>query len=265
MALSAQVAAGPQSDDLGALVFKRWQDSSFRLCVAFVLLFGGIGIFALIQGLTTRDSGGFVAACLFLGIAALVLAIVVVRARKVLRCHENGVWVSTWLRERGLRFDQTASFTYSATKLYVEGIPIGTSFKLQFVPDPESGAKPISFSGRLRKRDAQIEGLIDTVSQAVARRLARVFVSGAPVAWTRNLTLRAEGIEYRPAGFVKRKPPEILPYEAIADMKVQEAVFSLWRWGQKRPLLREPTTQPNFFPGLRLLTTILEKKRAAST
>lgn len=146
-----------------------------------------------------------------------------------------------------------------------EGIPIGTAFRIRMEPDVGAGARSIQFSGSLRKHDTEIETLREMASQAIARRMARQLIADGRVAWTQHLSLVAEGIEHRPKGFFGRKSPTLLPWGEITNLDVRDGWFAVWQRGRKLAVIRTSVSQPNFFPGHRLLLTLLEQKRKLST
>jgi hypothetical protein len=254
-------AIGPNATELGQMLFQRRQNPMAVFWIVISVLFGGIGVAAFVGGAGNPKSGGTSAGFLFTGVAAAIALYVAIRSRRVLRCYELGVSVTGWLGQRSLRFDHVAVLTFSATKMRAEGIPIGTTFRIRLEPERGSDSRPITFSGALRKHDDQIETLRELASQSIANRMGRQLVTTGRAAWTRHLALVAQGIEYRPLGFLARKPAIVLPYEEISNVHIGDGFFTVQRQGRKRPVIRANVSEPNFFPGYRLLVTVFEQKR----
>jgi len=251
-----------REEELGQVLFKRGQNAIvvFVMIVAS-LFFLGITLFAVAESIRNRSPEALVFSTVFVCLAAAVMLYVFVRSSGVLRCHEFGVSVSGWLSQRGLRFDRAAAFTFRTVQVNFHGIPLGTTFRLCLEPESGAGRKPIVFSGSLRKNDPEMDMLRDLASRAVAQRMGRELIAGGRVAWTRQLDLLAQGIEHRSLGLFGRKPPAVLPYEQIARIDIRDGFFSVWRRGRKRAAISGSSSQANFFPGHRLLLTILEQKR----
>src|SRR3990167_9497655 len=87
---------GPQAAELGRMLFQRRQNPMAVFWIVMSILFGGIGLAALAGGVSNPKSGGLFASVLFLGMAATIVLYVVVRSRRVLRCHEFGVGSTGW-------------------------------------------------------------------------------------------------------------------------------------------------------------------------
>ena len=77
------------------------------------------------------------------------------------------------------------------------------------------------------------------------------------------MTLQPDGIEFVPQGFLGRKERQFLPYGDIAGFEVKEGVFHLFAAGQSKPIMREQTSQPNFYPGFFLLSSMFEQSDSA--
>jgi hypothetical protein len=90
----------------------------------------------------------------------------------------------------------------------------------------------------------------------IAVRMAQRLAAQEVVAWTPSLRFLPEGIEYRPTGFLGRKEPVVIPYPDIANWTVDQGAFCLWVKDRKKPVVREDTSRPNFFPGFYLLLSL---------
>lgn len=169
------------------------------------------------------------------------------------RCHERGV-VQTAMRSRKeLRYEETGSFTYSATRHYHNGAYVGTSIGMHFVPLAESAAQKISFKTSVKNEDAAIEELRNYISRAIAGRMAKRLAEGQEVPWTPNLTFVPDGIVYRPPGFIGRKDAKQLSYVDYGGWNMDQGVFYLFRKGEKKAVTNEQASALNFYPGFFLL------------
>jgi hypothetical protein len=176
--------------------------------------------------------------------------------RMAFRCHEYGVHQSGLTGTRQLRYLEVASFSYAATRHFVNGSYTGTSFALSFDPVAERAGQRIAYRTQLPNSDDELDNLRDHISKVIAGRMARELNAGQPVAWTPNLRFVPEGLEFRPSGFFGRKEPFVLPYHEIANFELQQGVFHVWKRGGTKSVVQEPVSQPNFFPGFFLLLSM---------
>ena len=79
---------------------------------------------------------------------------------------------------------------------------------------------------------------------------------GEEVPWTKNLAFRTEGLVYRPAGFVTRGQPTLLPYANYHGYSLNDGYFFLFEKGKEKHVLSESVGEENFFPGFYLLLTL---------
>jgi len=105
--------------------------------------------------------------------------------------------------------------------------------------------------------DASLEELRDFISRAIAGRMAERLSVGKTVKWTSNLTFVEGGLEYRPGGFLGRKPAVTLPYSEYHGYGLDQGTFSIFRKGAKKAVMTESASAPNFFPGFYLLQLLL--------
>jgi hypothetical protein len=95
--------------------------------------------------------------------------------------------------------------------------------------------------------------------------MAKQFAGGDIVSWGDALRFFPEGLEYRASGFLRRKPPVIIPFDQITGIDVTDGQFRLWRTGQKGHAVKESVAQPNFFPGYFFLLRLLAVERSKPT
>lgn len=172
------------------------------------------------------------------------------------RCHEYGIHLVGSLGKKSIRFEDVASFTYGATRRFVNGVYQGTDFVLSFYPRPDTESKPIVYRTTLKGQDEEIENLREHISKVIAGGMARELSEGRPVRWTPHLRILPDGIECHPKGLLGRKEPVVVPFGQVANYGLKEGVFYLSVKGEPKPVASEEVSQPNFFPGYTLLNII---------
>ena len=125
---------------------------------------------------------------------------------------------------------------------------------------PELKAAKINYTTTIMNEDAALDELRNYIARAIAARMATRLAAGEPVAWTQNLTFLPEGIQYRPAGFIGRKKEvHLLTYAEYGGQSMDQGVFYLYRKGDKKPVVNEQVSAPNFFPGFFLLSMMQQE------
>jgi hypothetical protein len=173
------------------------------------------------------------------------------------RVHERGVWQSSLLGQKQLRYKDVGTFRYQAVDHYHNGAYVGTHLTLDFRPISKELGPRIRYSANVRGKDDDLEGLRDQVSRAIAVNMAELYNAGQPVFWTSNLQFLPEGIRYRPAGVFGRKEPLLLPYADYGGYDFKQGVFYLFARNNPKAICAEPTNAENFFPGFFLLLLLL--------
>lgn len=257
LAGASDAVASPAGNELGRMLFERKPGRTlvitvWLLPIVAVCLFVACAVASVIgRNLEPILIGGFLS--LAMGLLWLVPLTQCVR----LRCHEHGV-SRRWLRwEKRLQYRDVDSFTYSAVRQYVKGMYSGTTFTLTFVSKTEGKPAKLTYARTLRNADDELDHLRDHVSRVIAARMAEEFGRGAAVAWTEGLRFLSDGLEHRASGFLGRKAPIMVPYERITAVDVTDGLFHLWVAGQKKPVVKEQVSQPNFFPGYLFLTRLM--------
>lgn len=246
-----------EADDgpgLGRILFERRAKKSTRVILALVALVLGLISLGL---LFDKEPGLKVFGGVLLACAAGTLYSSIAMKRSVFRCQQRGVMKVSLFGERQLRFADTGSFTYSATRHYHNGAYVGTNIGMKFEALPESNARSISYNTSVHGEDTSLEELRDFISRAIAGRMAERLSAGQTVKWTDNLTFVAEGLEYRSGGFLGRKPAVTLPYSEYHGYGLDQGTFSIFRKGAKKAVMTESASAPNFFPGFYLLQLLL--------
>lgn len=239
---------------LGRILFERkpaayWPGFHLVCALGFIVI-GALIIVSLKMDKQLGMVGLGMIAC-----GGLFLFLMVYTRKKLFRCHEYGVHQrGVTIGERSLRYDDVASFTYSATRHYHNGAYVGTNVVMTFEPVPEQKGNRINYSATVHNQDAGLDELRDQISRIIAGRMAIRASKGEVVPWTNKLTYRPEGLEYRPTGFLgTRKEPITIPFSSISGWKLDAGYFYLWQSGKKKPTVTESVGDANFFPGFFLL------------
>jgi hypothetical protein len=249
-------------DRLGRILFER-KPGRLLTVVVWLLPISACGLFAA-AALTAVVDGQIepllIGGALSMALGLLWLVPLSQCAR--LRCHERGI-ARRWLRwEKRLPFRDVDSFSYSAVKQYVKGIYWGTTFTLTFVAKRDGKPVTITYARTLRNADEELDHLRDHASRVIAARMAEEFGRGNAVSWTTGLKFLSDGLEYRASGFLGRKGPVLIAYDRIAGVDVTDGHFQMWVAGQKKPLVKESVSQPNFFPGYTFLVRLMVTHRS---
>ncbi len=172
----------------------------------------------------------------------------------VFRCHAQGVFQSGPTGKRQLRYDEVDTFTYSAVRQYVNGAYTGTTLALKLT----APGTTIDYNKSVKNVDEDLDNLRDHIASVIASRMGEQLSREEPVVWTKNLTLRPDGIEFAPQGFLGRKERQFLPYKEVSGFNLHEGVFHLWAGDEKKSVMQEQVSAPNFFPGFLLLCSIFK-------
>jgi hypothetical protein len=261
-------AAPPQApqEGLGRLLFEFGCKRQASIALA-------IAIAALVAAGVCAWSGAREAtwAAAALATAAVCLLAAANYYRKaVLRCHEFGVFKTGLFRDRTLRYDQITTLTYAQERQFYrsqytlfKGVYTGTSVSFRLEPARDSGLRHIDYTTTLNKPNENIDRLRNRVAEQIADLMESYLRKGQPIHWTTKLTLRPDGLEYVPKQFVGRRQPMVLPYEFVGHYAVAETVFAVWHSIADSPIVEEPTSQKNFYPGLVLFERLLERRGRA--
>lgn len=247
-----------EADDpttLGRILFERRPKLSTRL-----LAYAGGGLLALI-GLILLFVPEVEAKLAGLGLGTLgVLCLVwgYSMGHMVFQCRERGVRKAGLFGQQELRWVDVGTFTYSATRHYHNGVYVGTQVSLNFVPVAEVKAPKIGYSTTIMNEDSSLEELRNFIAKAIAARMGARLSAGESVPWTKNLTFTPEGIQFRPQGFIGRKEVQLLSYADCSGHNMEQGVFYLFRRGEKKAVMNEQVSAPNFFPGYFLLLLMQE-------
>jgi hypothetical protein len=104
--------------------------------------------------------------------------------------------------------------------------------------------------------DEALEGLREHVTLILMHKLTETLNTTGAVQWMPNVRITHEGIYYRPKGFVSRKEEQFLSFADVTAFNVEEGTFHVWKKGADKSVIQEATSEPNFYPGYLLLTTM---------
>jgi len=166
------------------------------------------------------------------------------------RCHERGVRLRDWRGEKCLLYTDVAVFSYSGTRMYVNGAYVGTTLKMKFQTDDPKTRPPITYSTTVMNADADLDALRDRIAAVVAQRLLGQYAETGAFPWGKALAVTKTGIRYRKGGLFGKKKPKELPFEEYGMVDIDDGAFRLYAKDTKKPLYNCPVSQPNFFPGL---------------
>lgn len=247
---TSEKPAEDEATGLGRILFERGAKRTTRVlaytggtllcCVGFVLVFAN-EVEALLTGVGMLAVGG------------LLIVWAWSMAYSVFRCRERGVHKSGLFGQQELRYVDVGTFTYSATRHYHNGVYVGTHIGLHFTPLPELKAARINYATTIMNEDSSLDELRNFIAKAIAVRMAARLAAGEAVPWTPNLTFLPNAIQYRPQGFIGRKTVQTLPFENYGGQNMEQGVFYLFRQGEKKAVMSEQVSAPNFFPGYFLL------------
>lgn len=236
-----KAAEVPPADGLGRVIFER-QGAAWGW-VALGAAFLGVG--AAMHG--GSPEGALV--CYALGL--VFFPIWWFRRNPSFRCCEYGVCRRYGNTEIQIRYLDVEAFTYQATRHYHNGAYTGTAYAFKF--EPRTG-KTIDYSCHIQETDNAMENLREHISMVIAGRMARELREGKEVPWTANLRFVGDGLDCKPRGLLfGRKEAFHLRLHEIDYFQMDAGVFKLYANGGAKPVMDEPVSVRNFFPGLALL------------
>lgn len=253
---SAEVEDGETGTGLGRILFERKP----RLATRMIAYAGGglMAFVGLVLLVAIPEVGGKLAGLAFAAGGMAIILWAYSMAYSVFRCRERGVNKAGLFGQQELRYVDVETFTYSATRHYHNGVYCGTHVGLHFIPRSDLKTAKINYTTTIMNEDAALDELRNYIARAIAARMATLLAAGVPVPWTKNLTFLPDGIQYRPAGFIGRKELQLLTPAEYGGCNMEQGVFYLFRQGNKKAVMTEQVSAPNFFPGFCLLMMMQE-------
>jgi len=225
--------AEAQGENLGRVLFERRRSKVLSWVVIVIGALLSIGI---------------------VGIPIILLGLSMLRG--YFRCHERGVSQRRGRKERRLLYTQVATFTYSATRMYVNGIYAGTSLVMKFDTEDPKALPPIKFSASIMNVDQGLDELRDRISAVVAQRLLRTYADTGSVTWTKSLEIGPEGVRYRKPKLIGKGDWTDLPFSTCRGVSFEQGTFHLFAADVEKPVFGCPVSEPNLFPGIHALLAI---------
>jgi hypothetical protein len=234
-------------DSLGRLLFQK--KASRASVIIFALVGLGVaagGVIALLD----KDPGNHLAGAICLPLGLLIAVFTLHLGATHFRVHEKGLARRTLFGARRLRYGEIAAFTYSATRMYHNGVYTGTQIQMSF--RPEQG-KPLSLGAHTRGSDEDLERLRDQLAEQVAGRMYQQVKTAGSAAWGKTVTLTREGVRYRTAKLFGKGEEKFIPFSAGVRYAITSGTLHLYAGQEKKPAHSLPCSGENFFPGFTLL------------
>jgi hypothetical protein len=249
-------AEGDDHEGLGRVLFERAKSSSVAAAVGLLLLLGSLS--AAAGCWAVGEPTGATLGATFAAVTSPVCLHAWFSRRNVFRCCTRGVFQRTAFGSAELRYENVGSFTYGATRHYVNGAYTGTKVEMQFRPRTRAAGRPINFSASLDGGDEELDDLRQHIARVIAGRMRRRLADGQAVDWTSDVGFRPDGLEIAArVGLFRRLEVRVLPYDHVAGIDLKDGVFYLFEHGRKRAVYQTPVSVENFFPGFELLQHLL--------
>lgn len=208
-----------------------------------------------------------------MNVTAVVLAslsvagssLLALQRRARFRRHAFGVHSRGMFTDRRLKYSEIANLTYVAVRHYSHGIYNGTTLTMRFVPMPNLGLKPISYSAHIMNADTELERLRDEISIAISDRMQDFWQRHGSCPWVPFLQFQGDALNYSRLTLTGRKQAILIPLSSIVNFDITDGTFHIWAAGQKKPVVSEETSQPNFYPGLMFFSTLMNREFSAES
>ena len=220
---------------------------------------------AVVEQRQRRRMRTTVAAIVFGSLAAAGSSLLTLQRRARFRRHAFGIHLRGMFTDRRLRYSEIANLSYVALRHYSHGIYNGTTLTMRFVPMPGLGLKPISYSANILNADTELDRLRDEISIAISERMKDFWNKHGVCPWVPFLQFQGENLSYSRLTFTGRKQPIQIPLASIINFDISDGSFHIWVDGQKKPVVSEETSQPNFFPGLMLFSNLMNRELPTET
>lgn len=251
---------------LGRMIFERRPGSrtSIILGWSLVCLLSFLTLVmitaALMDPRPRRQRRNTSAAVVFGILTAAGFSLLTLQRRARFRRHAFGVHHRGMFTDRRLRYSEIANVSYAALRHYSHGMYNGTTLTMRFVPMPGLGLKPISYSANILNADAELDRLRDEISIAISERMKDFWTRHGYCPWVPFLQFQGDNLSYSRLTFTGRKQPIQIPLASIVNFDIADGAFRIWVAGQKKPVVSEETSQPNFFPGLMLFSHLINRE-----
>lgn len=171
--------------------------------------------------------------------------------------HQEGISYQSFLGSKEMRWDEVERFYYSATKQSINFIPIGTYYTFKLV---DSRGQKISFGNRVERRAELGTKLLQCTFDPLLRKLASLFNAGSELDFGPIRVIRDKGVKIKRLFGYKE-----IPWDQVADYRIDQGQFYVWRVGQKRTTGTPISSIPNAFVLLALLDNIFRPSNEAKS
>ena len=170
-------------------------------------------------------------------------------SRSVVLRHERGIVRSSPWRRSEFPFAALASFSFRRQPELKQGVPVAMSYFMQFDPAAGCGCRTLIWHVKHvpLQDQPQFEAIQEQLSDIVAAKMAEELNASGRIAWTPQMWLRADGIEYQ--GLTSWR---MLTWAEMGRPSLNSEKFELFGSRGGPPLFELNPAQPNFYPGLLL-------------
>ena len=169
--------------------------------------------------------------------------------------HQDGIAYRSLFGSKEMRWDEVERFYYSSVKRSINFIPVGTYYTFKFVG---SRGQSMSFGNRVERPDQLGKKLIEYTYVPLLQKAARLFDSGSELDFGPIRVSKATGVKIK-----KWFRHKSIPWEQVADYRIDQGHFYVWRVGQKHGTGHALGKIPNAFVLLGLLDTIYKTEPEA--
>jgi uncharacterized membrane protein HdeD (DUF308 family) len=245
------------SSGMGRLLFERRRYDGLWMAFICSIVIGAAGMVLLFDRNATRLGAVLVGAA----VVSLLLGVVFGRYR--FRCFERGLSRRRNRDEFRLRYDEIREFTYAATRMFYKGTYVGTRLRLTF----RAPQGTIRYSAKVQNMDADLDELRDHLAKTIAVRMLSDLRAGHAVPWMNDVVFLPQGLQFRRSKMLglASGPPEVLPYQQIRGVNINEGVSYLYSTTEAKPVICRPAESPNFFPGYFTVLTLLDQNMPNSS
>ena len=240
-ASGGQPEATTGGSGMGRLLFERRRNEGLWLGIVLAVAGGVAGAVMLF------DHKAIPVGVLLLVAAVASLLLGIVFGHYCFRCYESGLTRRRGRDELRLLYDEIAEFTYAATRMFYKGAYTGTQLSLTF----RAPRGTIRYAAKVQNMDADLDELRDHIAKMIAKRMLGELQAGRAVPWTGDVVFLPQGVQFRRPKMLglASGPVEILPYEQIRGVNLNQGVFNLYSKAEAKPVISKPVSSANFFPG----------------
>jgi hypothetical protein len=239
---------------LGRVLFERDRSLppvAFALLLVIALALGGVAALMVAAPDVIPTNNPLLFGIGTGGVAVLVGLWTLAHRRNQFACHQRGVTRTTFRGTRRLRYEDVGSFTYWASRLYIDGEYRRMTVVLTFVPRAGVNGGRIKFYVSAYEADRALDRLRDGVAEVMARDLFAQLAAGKGVPWTAGYVLTPQGLVCPARGLFGR--PRLVAYRELEPSVMKGGLLHLVVRGDREHFASIRASSENFFPGLVVL------------